>query len=152
MRGLTKILKVNQHNNKQATKSLDKKGSPSIICPNCGSTDNRLVSDSSGEHYHCVDCDYPFRLEQKVKVVGPSSDKPIEHLMHKSIEHSSEYTRKQLEEPLKQIRRLKLKFRVVGALIALSGIAFLLMTSENRLLFIVGSLYILLGAFLIYDK
>lgn len=102
------------------------------------------MSDASGEYYHCIDCDYPFKPVKVEEAANPS----VKPSGERQVQRSMDYTKMQLEEPLKQIRKLKLKFRVAGALIALSGFAFLTLSSVDSLYLLVGAFYILLGAFL----
>lgn len=91
-----------------------------MLCPNC-----KGAVERQGRGYYCQNCNLLFRPE-KAKLS----------------------TQEMLEEPLLQIRALKRKLRVLGALMALSGVAFLLFMSVTPLFLVAGGLNLLIGIYL----
>jgi hypothetical protein len=101
------------------------------VCPNCKGPVER-----QGRDYYCENCNLVFRPE-KAKVS----------------------TQELLEEPLAQIRALKRRLRVLGALMALYGIGLMLLAVSGSsyvfgsalatLFFVGGLLFLAIGIYLI---
>jgi hypothetical protein len=94
------------------------------VCPNCNSTVERR-----GKDYYCPSCNLLFNNPTK-----------------KSQEDLTE----ELEMSSGEIGKLKTKFKVLGGLMALSGVVFLFASTLSVLFVSLAIFYLLLGAYLIF--
>lgn len=93
------------------------------VCPNCNSTVER-----QGKDYYCQKCNLLF----------------FNQLTKKTQEDLNE----DVETSTGEIGKLKIKFKVLGALMVISGIIFLFESALSVLFVPLAIFYLLLGAYL----